>query len=325
MSIPEFNVKEQWIGTGDTAGYDFDFTIQDLLHLLIYVQDDTGAVVSGYPIRGDDDVLLADVVFDAALGGGTITLAEDLPTDYTLTALMANDQPSQLSEFKNKGSFTLNDIELALDFLACQIQRLSYLAQRSVKLADIDDADDIVSTLPSGVADNIGATLVVNEDGDGFDFGATLTEIAEASENATEAAASQAAAAISETNALASAVAAAASAIAAQSGFHVLGTRALPTGITAAGGLTDIGQPRQLKFIHGSPGAVVISANPQVSVSASLGAEMTLVGCDDVNTVTLTNGNGLDLNGDCILGNGDTLGLVWDGTNWSEVYRRSAT
>lgn len=321
MSISEFNVKEQWIGTADTSDYTFDFTIQDELHLLIYMQDDTGAIVDGYPVRGDDTTVLTGVIFDAVAGGGTISLVDDLPDSYVLTALMANDAPTQASEFKGKGSFTLSNIELALDFLACQIQRLAYLTQRSVKLSDVDDSDVFDSSLPAGAVDEAGATIVINADGDGYDFGATLTQIADASTYAAQALASQVAALASQVAAAASATAAAASAAAASASITLYGTQGSPLGITAAGGIANNIPGEQGSFIHGSPGAVTVSANPQIAAGTVVGQKMTLIGCDDTNTVTLTNGNGLRLNGDAVIGDGYVMSFMWDGANWQELYR----
>lgn len=322
MSIDQFNVKEQSIGTGDTFDYTFDFTIQDALHLLVIIQDNLGIQTAKF--RGDDTSQLSAIVFDAVLGGGTITLLTVLPTDYVITMLLANDAPTQPSEFKDKFSLTLENIELAFDYLCCQIQRIAYLTQRSLKLSDLDDNDAIDPTLPSGFASNPGATIAISDDGTGLQYGATMGAIENAETYATEAAASAAAALISQAAAAVSAAAAAASAIAAQSGYTVSGTRtpSAPLGITAAGGITSHPVNRNLQFIQGSPGAVTISANPQILAGTILGQELLLCGVDDTNTVKLTNGNGLLLNGDCILDDGQTLALFWDGANWQEQYRR---
>ena len=322
--IEGFDVKEQVLGTGDTLAYTFDFKIYELTDLLIYVQDGSGVQVE--KIRGDDTSYLAGVTFDALNGGGTVTLAAFLPDTYVMTMLLANDQPDQTTSFPNKGSFTLDILEGALDFLASCIQRVSYLAQRAMVLNDLDDATLFDPTLPLGIMNSPGGIVSVKGDGTGFEVAITTGTVAAAQGYATTATAAASSATASAAAAAVSAAAAAAAVLAAQTGFSVLGARATPINITAAGGVVDTGLLRQMKFIHGSPGAVTVSANPQIShVSALVGSEMTLIGCDDTNTVKITNGNGVDLNGDCTLGNGDTLGLTWDGTNWSEIYRRAAT
>lgn len=197
MARSEFEVKEQWIGTGDMTAYTFNFKIEDLLHLLIYVQDASGALVAGYPVRGDDVVLLSSVTFDAIRGGGTINLASVLPSDYVLTALLANDAPTQPSEYQTKTSFTLPSFEAALDFLGGALQRVAYLAQRAMKLHPLDDEDTIDLTLPIGFTANPGSIIAINPLGTGLEYlpdttAALEAEIAVATATANTASASAA-------------------------------------------------------------------------------------------------------------------------------------
>lgn len=105
-------------------------------------------------------------------------------------------------------------------------------------------------------------------------------------------------------------------------GLAVSGTRASPTAITAGGGITADSVLRSLQFIQGSGGAVDITANPQISAGTTVGQEVVLIGRSDTNTVTLDDGTGLSLNGSCILDADNAIGLFWDGTNWSELWRR---
>lgn len=165
--IQGFDVKEQWLGTGDANSYTFDFKIFDPSELLIYVQDTSGNVVE--QIRGDDTTFLAGVSFDSIQGGGTITLINNLTDGYSLTALSANDLPDQPTAFPNKSSFSLRAIEGALDYLAIQIQRISWLAQRSMRMHDLDDIDSFNPTLPQNIASYPGGILAVKEDGSGFE------------------------------------------------------------------------------------------------------------------------------------------------------------
>jgi predicted acyltransferase (DUF342 family) len=99
------------------------------------------------------------------------------------------------------------------------------------------------------------------------------------------------------------------------------GTRASPANITAVGGITFGGQQRELAFIQGSGGHINVTANPQISAGTSVGQELTLIGRNDSQTVTLENGDGLELNGEAVLGASDSLSLVWDGTSWVEISR----
>lgn len=99
------------------------------------------------------------------------------------------------------------------------------------------------------------------------------------------------------------------------------GSRASPNLITAGGGITASGALRELQFIKGSPGAVTVTANPQITAGNAIGAELVLAGRDDTRTVTINNGTGLELNGSCVLANGSRIWLVWDGAVWGEVAR----
>lgn len=220
MAVPECIVKEQWLGNNTLIDFTFDFTIQNLQHLEVLVQDTTGDEVER--LRGDDITFLSGVVFDANKGGGTISLRTELPNGWVLTALQANDAPTQPSEFKEKFSFTLERFELALDYMITAIQRAAYLAQRSVKVHDLDDSYDFNPMLPKNIGANPRATIVINANGNGFDYGPTVDDILEASgfkDAAAASAMSALAAEVSAEGALASAItaknAAAASAAAA--------------------------------------------------------------------------------------------------------------
>ena len=103
----------------------------------------------------------------------------------------------------------------------------------------------------------------------------------------------------------------------------VTGTRASPTSITAAGGISFSGSAyKNVAFIQGNAGAVDITANPQIAAGSLVGQELMLIGRSDTDTVKLDDGTGLSLNGSAVLGADSVIQLVWDGTNWSEVARR---
>jgi len=93
------------------------------------------------------------------------------------------------------------------------------------------------------------------------------------------------------------------------------------TGITSGASHMSTTAVSQVVFIQGSGGAVNISANPQIEAHTVVGSRMVLIGRSDTNTVTLETGNGLDLNGDAVMGASHVLELVWDGSNWLEMNR----
>lgn len=101
------------------------------------------------------------------------------------------------------------------------------------------------------------------------------------------------------------------------------GSRGSPLNIAASAGYTFGGNQRELAFIQGSGGAVSVTATNQITNGTDAGQELILMGRSDTNTVGFSNGNNLELNGDIVLGESDSLSLVWDGTNWIELSRNS--
>lgn len=185
MSRSEFNTEERYIGTGALTDYSFDFKIESLAQLLIIELDDTG--VETQRVRGTDTTYLSTVDFDVENGGGTVTLAAALDTDYTLIIQLANDEPTQPYEFRDKFSFTLKSFENALDWLAGAIQRLAWRSGRSVKLNDAYDNDTAPIDMELPVTVVAEAMLRMNDAGDGVDFGPTQTYIETAYDNAVQA------------------------------------------------------------------------------------------------------------------------------------------
>lgn len=175
MAITGFGYKEQWIGTGDTTDYTFDFKIYANSHLYFYLQDQFGNIVAQF--TGDDINYLAGVTFDPVDGGGTISLAAVLQNQFVLTMFLANDFPDQPTSFPNKLSFTLEAIENALDFITAWGQRIAYLAQRSIRLHDLDDIDNFDMRLPQNLSANPGGIIEINDAGTGFKIGLSTDDL----------------------------------------------------------------------------------------------------------------------------------------------------
>lgn len=74
--------------------------------------------------------------------------------------------------------------------------------------------------------------------------------------------------------------------------------------------------------VIGSPGAVDITANPQISATVK-GDVLIIEGTSDSSTVKLDDGNGVQLSNGLsfTLGDGDVIGLTYDGSNWIENFR----
>lgn len=102
----------------------------------------------------------------------------------------------------------------------------------------------------------------------------------------------------------------------------VSGSDAAPGGIVAGTGVPFTGSGWfNVKFIQGSGGPVIITANPKIAVGSVVGQMFTLIGCSDTNTVTINDGTGVQLNGPITLAKYSTLDLIWNGTVWSERAR----
>lgn len=199
MSRPQFEVKEIYTGTGTLAAYTFDFKIEKKEQLLLVFVDDEK--VETARIRGDDTLLISNLIFNPITGGGTVTLVDNLPLDHKLVLLLANDEPTQVYEFNNNQSFDLKKLEMSLDFAVGPIQRLAYLAKQSFRIHDLDDENEFNGQFPPGVEDAKDRTLTISPDGKGVVFGPTATEVGNAQAASQAAIQAAADAAVSEENA----------------------------------------------------------------------------------------------------------------------------
>lgn len=353
MAISAFLPREEYVGAGNLADYTFDFKITSLEHLLIIVTD--ADYVETFNVRGSDVTYLTSVAFDAVAGGGTVTLADNLPSGHFLTILLANDAPLQESEFKDKGSFSLSRIESALDVQAGAIQRLAYLASRSLRLSDSLVESELAAfdpTLPfyttnSAVIDNSDRVIAIGDDNASFKMGPTTASIAadaaSALASSIAAAASESASALSASsastsagtattqasNASVSAIAAADAADIATAALVtlgaitdavlvVVGTRAAPTAVVAANGvLFTSTSDNTINFIQGSGGPVIVSAAARIQAGIRVGQRLTLIGRDDTNTVSLADGNGIYTGGLTLLMGANSITVwIWDTSAW---------
>ena len=210
MSRSTYTPIMTYTGAGNLAVYSFSFKIEALAQLLIKEYNTLG--VETQSVRGTDVTYLSGVTFDAVEGSGVVTLAANLTTGYTLKILLANDAPTQPTEWREKFGFNLKGFEMAIDWVAGSVMRNAYLAQRSMRLSDYTLLSAFDPTLPIEVTDAVSQTIVTNAAGTALKIGPTASEIAAAQAYAVAAAASAAAALASEVAAAASAAAAALSA-----------------------------------------------------------------------------------------------------------------
>lgn len=104
-------------------------------------------------------------------------------------------------------------------------------------------------------------------------------------------------------------------------GFVPYGTTSAPTTISATGGVGIISDQRVILFTVSAGGTVPITANPQAAAGSKVGQELRLVGTSNTNAITLSDGNGLSLNGPVTLTLNATIDLWWNGAVWVESDR----
>lgn len=167
-----YDIDARYTGAGNLAEYGFTSKIEALDHLLIIILSDAGAELARFRGDGTGDTLsyLDTVEFNPVDGGGTVYLNDDLTTNHEILILLANDEPVQTRQYRTQGSFGLKDFEMALDYIIGAVQRISWLALRSIRLHDsYEDAFEM--QLP--VTLTPGAAIVINDDGDGLAMGQT--------------------------------------------------------------------------------------------------------------------------------------------------------
>lgn len=289
MTIEAFDVQDKALGTGDVSTYSFDFRIFAPTDLLIYIQDAGGNLIN--KIRGDDTTILQFLQFDPVNGGGQIFLNSVLADSWVITFILAPDVPVQVTPFKSKSSFNFPSLEAALDYLTLLVQRIHWMAFRSVKLHDLDDVTAFDMTLPINLANYPGGIPSINSAGTGFEIASTVGQIKALSSGG----------------------------LYARAGM----SRGLPLTILAATGIVPAGVAREVMFVQGpSVGTIAVTKNPQIAAGTIIGQELVIIGGSGTQILTLATGNGLDLASLMTLGAGNALGLVWDGANWSEAFRR---
>ncbi len=101
------------------------------------------------------------------------------------------------------------------------------------------------------------------------------------------------------------------------------GSRAAPSLITAVVGLAFSGTQYFTKaYIAGNGGAVTVTANPQIAAGSVDGQQLVIQGRSATDTVTLSDGTGLVLNGPWVAGLDNIITLSWDTSSWVEMSRQ---
>lgn len=219
MSLSSSTSRNDYVGNGSVDTYDYDFKIFDEDHLLVVVRHPTTSVETELTITTDYTVTGVN-----SSSGGTVVLVDngqawidaggDLDVDWAITIKRVVPL-TQTTDIRNQGDFYPEVHEDQFDKLTMIEQQQQDDIDRSLKMPVSVPASAFSPELPSELTENPGATIIVNDAGDGFELGPTADEISGAQDSADDAAASAAAADASADAAAASAVAADASADAA--------------------------------------------------------------------------------------------------------------
>lgn len=211
MTISSTTNRVSYAGNGSTTIFSFPYKFlanSDLI--VIEVTDSTGAeviktITTHYTVSGAGESI-----------GGSVTMLVAPALGKTLVIVRSPALTQGLDLVEND-SLPAESVEEALDRSTMIHQRTRELVDRSVSLPD-GFTDTFDPSLPALMADNPGATIIINAAGDGFKIGPLADEIEDAQADADAAAASAAAASASASSASSSASAAAASAAAAAVG-----------------------------------------------------------------------------------------------------------
>lgn len=299
MARASYSPSQSYTGTGSLTAYTFSFKIESLTQLLVIVMNNLG--VETQRVRGNDTTFLNSVTYDNIEGGGTVNLKAVLPSNYTILILEANDAPTQPFEFKNKTTFNLRSLELALDFVVGAVQRLAYLIQRSISLHESDNPNTFSPRLPAGISGiaNYDRYLKIKNDGSGFEYGMTSDElITEAMPTPT------AEGQIVRWNGSAW------EAVLYSGQYKITDTQ----DIANNGVITLNGAIKQMLKVQGNGGSQTASTTPFGNTIVN-GTTITLVGMSDSNILKIPYADitkGCVLKGDCYLGRYNSLTLVFD-------------
>lgn len=206
MTIESQQIREPYSGNGTTTAFSFPHRFLDEDDLTVILRDSDGVetvqtITTHYTVSGAGDD-----------NGGTVNMVTAPASGEELTILADPDLVQDL-DLKENNTLPPEDVEKRFDKLTIIAQRLKDLITRSVRLTDgLTDTFD--PKLPAVIEP--GKALVVNEDGDGFIFGAGADAIDQAQTYAESAETSASTAETQATTATTQAAAAEAAAQAAQ-------------------------------------------------------------------------------------------------------------
>jgi len=201
MALSSTTYRVAFSGNGSTTVFSFPYYFLLDADLVVILRVDSTGVETTKTITTHYTVSGA-----ANPSGGSVTMLTAPATGETLI-VYRDPALTQDLDITANDPLPAENLEKSLDRLTMIAQRLDGRMDRAVTLSE-GTTDPFTATLPALLTDNPGATIVVNDDGDGWDVGPTADEITAAAGYATAAAASESAAAASAVLADASADAA---------------------------------------------------------------------------------------------------------------------
>jgi len=205
MSLSSTTSRNDYVGNNTTATYAYGFKI--FLNTELLVTKDVAGVLTTLALTTDYTV----TGVGETAGGNVVLVAGNLATGSLLT-IRRKRAIKQLTDIRNGGEYYRSNQEDDLDkVIMIDLQQQDEI-DRSMKLPETVAASGFDTALPADIADNPGASFIVNAAGDGLILGPTADEISGAAASATAAAGSATAAGVSATAASGSATAAGTSA-----------------------------------------------------------------------------------------------------------------
>lgn len=185
MSVETDVSRNDYLGNGSTADYDYEFKIFNDEDLTLTVRSPSPANVETTLVLGIDYT-----VSDAGdPDGGQISLIDSgqdwidgssfLATGWTL-AIRRVLELKQETSIKNQGAYFPEIHEDEFDRLTMMIQQQQDGIDRTIRLPVTVSPNDFDPALPSDLVGSPGVAIIVNPTGDGFIKGPTAGEIASA-------------------------------------------------------------------------------------------------------------------------------------------------
>lgn len=168
MSVESNPCRNDYVGNGITAIFDYDFKIDENTDLLVVTLDSTFTEVE---LSLGTDYTVSDV---GESDGGQITLSVALALNKRLSILRRAPEEQQ-NNIGNQGTFYPEVVEDSLDSLTRLVQQLQEQVYRAIKMPDSVPNSLFNPNLSSDILDpeNAGKSISINEDNDGFEIGGT--------------------------------------------------------------------------------------------------------------------------------------------------------